>query len=126
MFYWYEQVFYGLIFFIIFEFSKYYSLRSKDPYHMKNYLFYLQHQLQLYGLGILTASSLYGIVYYFQVVDTLPVDSDHVIKFVSYSLTYVFFGAYLSQRCDSQKKRIKNFYAKPVMTTQKINENENN
>jgi hypothetical protein len=76
---------------------------------MKNYLFYLKHQLQLYGLGILTASSVYGIVFYFQGCDPLPVDPDHIIGFVSYSLTYVFLGAYFYKYVDSKKKRIKNF-----------------
>jgi hypothetical protein len=126
MFYWYQQVFYEFIFFIIFELSKYYSLKSKEPYHSKDYLFYLKNQLQLYGLFILTASSSYGIILYFFGGDPLPVDPDHIIGFVTYSLAYVCGGAYIYKHCDSQKKRIKNFHSKPIMTIQEVNEIANN
>ena len=77
--------------------------------NMKNYLFFLNQQLQLYGLAILTTSSVYGFVFYFQGGDPLPVDPDHIIGFVSGSLTYVFVGAYFAKYVDTKKKRIKDF-----------------
>ena len=62
------------------------------------YFFYLEHQLKLYGLFIVTASSTYGIMYYFGWRKTIPLDENHIIGFISYSLTYIFFGAYINRR----------------------------
>ena len=57
-----------------------------------NYIYYLERQLKLYGLFIVTASSLYRMMQYLGWRKPIPLDEAHIAGFISYSLTYIFIG----------------------------------
>lgn len=60
-----------------------------------NYMFYLNYQLRLYGLMVLSFITFYGISFYYGWRAPIMLTPEHALTWVSGSLSFIFIGAYI-------------------------------
>jgi hypothetical protein len=62
---------------------------------MKNYMSYLDYQLRLYGLMVLSFVTTYGIAYNYRWREPIVITPELIVPFVSGSLSFILVGAYI-------------------------------
>jgi len=72
--------------------------------NVMNYMFYIRYQTYRYILTILTAALAYAISCHFGWRAPIIVSEGHIGAFISGSLTFIFFGAYLTAKQNQSNK----------------------